>query len=97
MHELGDESELMHREIGILAGELRIDHLVVIGERSYISTKINPATSVHFYEDQNGTEELFDRFEAGDVILVKASRAEHLEITAEKILTTWRARMGVDS
>ena len=97
MHELGDESELMHREIGILAGELKIDHLVVIGERSYISTKINPATSVHFYKDQSEAEELFNRFESGDVVLVKASRAEHLEITAEKILTTWRARMGVDS
>jgi UDP-N-acetylmuramoyl-tripeptide--D-alanyl-D-alanine ligase len=96
MHELGDESELMHREIGILAGELRIDHLVVIGELSYISTKINPATSVHFYQDQSKAEELFNRFESGDVILVKGSRAEHLEITAEKILTTWRARMGVD-
>jgi UDP-N-acetylmuramoyl-tripeptide--D-alanyl-D-alanine ligase len=97
MHELGNESEYMHREIGILAGELRIDHLVVIGERSYISKKINPATSVHFYQNQNDAEDLFDRFESGDVVLVKASRAEHLELTAEKILATWRARIGADS
>lgn len=97
MHELGSNSEEMHREIGILAGELGIDHLVVIGERSYISTSIAPSTSIHFYPEQNAALELSKRFESGDVVLVKASRAEHLEITAEKIVESWSERVGEES
>jgi len=97
MHELGDESEQLHREIGRLAGELGIDHLVVIGERSYISPEISSSTTVHFYPNQTGALELLQRFDSGDVVLVKASRAEHLEVIAEQIVASWSARMGEES
>lgn len=97
MHELGSESEELHRKIGQLAGELGIDHLVVIGERSYISDEISADTSIHFYPDQNSASELLERFDSGDVVLVKASRAEHLEVIAEQIVTSWNERMGAGS
>ncbi|MFM7889438.1 MAG: UDP-N-acetylmuramoyl-tripeptide--D-alanyl-D-alanine ligase [Actinomycetota bacterium] len=97
MHELGSESEALHRKIGQLAGELGIDHLVVIGERSYISDEISADTSIHFYPDQNAASELLERFDSGDVVLVKASRAEHLEVIAEQIVTSWNERMGAGS
>ncbi|MFM8965457.1 MAG: UDP-N-acetylmuramyl pentapeptide synthase, partial [Actinomycetota bacterium] len=83
--------------IGQLAGELGIDHLVVIGERSYISDEISADTSIHFYPDQNSASELLERFDSGDVVLVKASRAEHLEVIAEQIVTSWNERMGAGS
>jgi len=97
MHELGGESEELHRKIGQLAGELGIDHLVVIGEQSYISDEISADTSIHFYPDQNSASELLERFDSGDVVLVKASRAEHLEVIAEQIVTSWNERMGAGS
>lgn len=97
MHELGKESEELHRKVGQLAGELGIDHLVVIGERSYISDAISKNTTIHFYPDQNSATELLQRFDSGDVVLVKASRAEHLEVTAEQIINGWSERMGAGS
>ncbi|MFM2202734.1 MAG: hypothetical protein RL673_393, partial [Actinomycetota bacterium] len=94
MHELGGESEALHRKIGQLAGELGIDHLVVIGERSYISDDISTDTAIHFYPDQNSAAELLNRLDSGDVVLVKASRAEHLEVIAEIISKSWSERNG---
>lgn len=97
MHELGTDSEEMHRKIGLLAGEIGIDHLVVIGERSYLSESISSGTTIHFYSNQGAAQELLPRIESGDVVLVKASRAEQLELTAEKIVANWRERMGAES
>lgn len=94
MHELGDESAQLHHQIGLLAGELGIDHLVIIGERSYISDDITSGTTIHFYSERDQAMELFERFDSGDVVLVKASRAEHLEVIADQIVVSWRERMG---
>ncbi len=54
-------------------------------------------TTVHFYPDQNCASELLQRLDSGDVVLVKASRAEHLEVIAEQIVTSWNERMGAGS
>jgi UDP-N-acetylmuramoyl-tripeptide--D-alanyl-D-alanine ligase len=94
MHELGGESEALHRKVGQLAGELGIDHLVVIGERSYISDDISADTAIHFYPDQSSAADLLNRLDSGDVVLVKASRAEHLEVIAEMISKSWSERNG---
>jgi UDP-N-acetylmuramoyl-tripeptide--D-alanyl-D-alanine ligase len=97
MHELGGESEALHRTVGQLAGELGIDHLVVIGERSYISNGISANTTTHFYPDQNSAADVLQGIDSGDVVLVKASRAEHLEVIAEQIVKYWSERMGAGS
>ena len=94
MHELGNESDQLHRQVGLLSGELGIDHLVIIGERSYISNEIDPSTTIHFYPEREGAFELFQQFDSGDVVLVKASRAEHLEVIAEQIVENWNERKG---
>ena len=96
MHELGEESDQLHRQIGVLSGELGIDHLVIIGEQSYISDGIAPNTTIHFYPDRADAFELFKRFDAGDVVLVKASRAERLEEIADQIIRSWQEREGAE-
>jgi UDP-N-acetylmuramoyl-tripeptide--D-alanyl-D-alanine ligase len=96
MHELGKESDQLHRQIGVLSGELGIDHLVIIGEQSYISDEIAKSTTIHFYPDRAKAVELFERFDAGDVVLVKASRAERLEEIADQIVQSWEEREGVE-
>lgn len=96
MHELGKESDQLHRQIGVLSGELGIDHLVIIGEQSYLSDEIAKSTTIHFYPDRAKALELFERFDAGDVVLVKASRAERLEEIADQIIESWEKREGVE-
>jgi UDP-N-acetylmuramoyl-tripeptide--D-alanyl-D-alanine ligase len=50
-------------------------------------------TALHFC-DQGGAEEVATQIEAGDVILVKASRSERFEILAEKIEQVVREHLG---
>lgn len=87
MHELGAESAQMHREIGVLAEQLGVDHLVSIKDRNYLQGLTGLGTQKHYFERVENAESLIKEFEPGDVILVKASRAEHLEKLADSFIS----------
>lgn len=89
MHELGPQSPEMHSQIGALAAEIGIDHLVAIGNRDYLSKIPSSQMSTHYFDSVTDVTPLLNELEAGDVILVKASRAEHLEVLAHQILDSW--------
>lgn len=93
MHELGTLSESAHAEVASAAAALNIDHLVAIGNLNYRALEPMEMVS-HYYAQQSDAVELFSHFEVGDVILVKASRAEHLEIIAAEIAKFWRNRVN---
>lgn len=84
MHELGASSTEAHQRIGTLARDLAIDHVVAINSLEY------GASSLHFKDWQSALTKLSDEFGSGDVILVKASRAEHLEDLAEAIIEKFK-------
>ena len=88
MHELGEASDQMHEEIGVIAQNLGIDYLAAINSKSYLK-QINPSivTARHF-DNWKESLSLFSEFNPGDVILVKASRAEGLEELASAIKTS---------
>ena len=86
MHELGGESSALHRKVGQIAHALQIDHLVAIGNNDFLHGAANSATHEHFFSDYKGATNLIGKLEAGDVVLVKGSRAEHLEELAAAIL-----------
>lgn len=88
MHELGESSAGRHADIGTLASELGIDHLVCIGAPDY-SAKIsaNTATEIHLFEERVDAVQLVHEMSAGDVVLIKASRAEKFEELAQAIST----------
>lgn len=50
--------------------------------------------STHYFASVKDVAPLLSELEAGDVILVKASRAEHLEVLAEQILDLWNNAEG---
>ena len=79
MHELGSESTHLHQGVGQVAIDLKIDHLVAIGNKDLLPGGSEEITHQHFFDSYKGASSLIDRFEAGDVVLVKGSRAEHLE------------------
>ncbi len=89
MHELGERSTQEHQAIGSLAAELSIDHLVAIANTEY-SRRMSGETEVHYCANIESAAELFQHFQSGDVILIKASRAEQLERLAESIKVYWR-------
>jgi UDP-N-acetylmuramoyl-tripeptide--D-alanyl-D-alanine ligase len=88
MHELGESSVARHADIGTLASELGIDHLVCIGAPEY-SSKISTsaATEIHLFKEKVDAVQLVHEMSAGDVVLVKASRAEKFEELAQAIST----------
>ena len=89
MHELGPQSPEMHSQIGALAAEIGIDHLVAISNRDYLSKIPSSQMSTHYFASVKDVALLLNELEAGDVILVKASRAEHLEVLAHQIIDSW--------
>lgn len=86
MHELGESSADRHADIGTLASELGIDNLVCIGAPEYSANlaKSN-AMAIHLCTNKEAALQLAQEMRAGDVVLVKASRAEKFEEIAQGI------------
>ena len=82
MHELGASSSQAHESIGTLAQDLAIDHLVAINTKDY-------GKRAMYFEDWEHALTMLNEVSPGDVILVKASRAEGLERLAEALIAGW--------
>lgn len=90
MHELGESSSTDHAAIGTLASELGIDNLVCVGAPEYAaSIPVSSATTVHLCADISAAVEVAMNLKKGDVVLVKASRSEKLELLADAISEQW--------
>jgi UDP-N-acetylmuramoyl-tripeptide--D-alanyl-D-alanine ligase len=93
MHELGASSHKHHARLGTLASELGIDHLVCVGSPEYAAQlNSSSATTVHLFESKESAAELVGQMSQGDVVLVKASRAEKFEEIAQQITQEWNSR-----
>jgi UDP-N-acetylmuramoyl-tripeptide--D-alanyl-D-alanine ligase len=86
MHELGEYSLNGHREVTRKAIDLEIDHLVAIGMKEYLGESDLGSTAILSAENIESAREMARGSEAGDVILVKGSRAEGLEKLVELLI-----------
>ena len=86
MHELGEYSLAGHREVARKAIDLEIDHLVAVGTKDYQIESELGSTKILLVENIESAREIATGSEAGDVILVKGSRAEGLEKLAELLI-----------
>ena len=86
MHELGEYSLAGHREVARKAIDLEIDHLVAVGTKDYQIESELGSTEILLVENIERAREIATGSEAGDVILVKGSRAEGLEKLAELLI-----------
>jgi UDP-N-acetylmuramoyl-tripeptide--D-alanyl-D-alanine ligase len=90
MHELGESSSADHAGIGTLASEMGIDHLVCVGAPEYAAAiPASSATTVHRCIDIAAAVAVAKNLAKGDVVLVKASRSEKLELLADAISAQW--------
>lgn len=97
MHELGDSFVEEHGRIGLLAHSLGIDNLVCIGAPEYAQDLPKErAMDVHFCSTKEDALEISNYFSPGDVVLVKASRAEKLEELVQSLIGNWQKRVGED-
>jgi UDP-N-acetylmuramoyl-tripeptide--D-alanyl-D-alanine ligase len=90
MHELGESEAQSHQEIGRLAIELGIDHLVGVGTDLY--NVVSESLTLHRASDVDAAMQIAENIEPGDSVLIKASRAEKLNLLAERIIAACAAR-----
>jgi UDP-N-acetylmuramoyl-tripeptide--D-alanyl-D-alanine ligase len=87
MHELGDESERGHWEVGETAAALKIDHLIAIGDAAIAIADGARRAGLQKTAVVNSTSEaaeLLNEIAApGDLILIKGSRASRTEEVIE--------------
>lgn len=95
MHELGSSLLKEHARIGLLAHSLGIDNLVCIDAPEYAAElPSDGAMDVHFCKNKEEALDISSYFSPGDVVLVKASRAEKLEELVTTLIDKWEQRMG---
>jgi len=95
MHELGPSEKSDHSAIGKLVSDLGIDHLVTISMPAYAADLSGDSdTKVHEFSNKSDALLILSEIQAGDVLLVKASRAEHFEEIAQEIVTNWQTGAG---
>ena len=93
MHELGAYSAQRHASLGTLASELGIDHLVCVNADEYASELSDQSQmTVHRFNSFADAADLVDQMSQGDVLLVKASRAEKFELLAVLLADKWNER-----
>jgi UDP-N-acetylmuramoyl-tripeptide--D-alanyl-D-alanine ligase len=88
MLELGAEEERLHREVGAVAAEAGVDVLVTVGPRAAAMLETFDG---EFYAVADAAEAAAlagELIEAGDVVLVKASRGVGLEAVAETLVNS---------
>jgi len=87
MHELGDESERAHREVGENAAALKIDHLIAIGDAATAIAEGARHAGLQKTTVVNSTSEAAELLNEiagrGDLILIKGSRASRTEEVIE--------------
>jgi len=78
-----------------LVSDLGIDHLISISVPAYATELSGDSdTKVHEFSNKSDALLLLRELQAGDVLLVKASRAEHFEEIAQEIVSNWQTGAG---
>lgn len=95
MHELGSLSVEEHSQIGLLAHSLGIDNLVCIGAPEYaVNVPKDSEMEIHLLATKEDAFNIANYFSPGDVVLVKASRAERLEELVQAMVDNWKRETG---
>lgn len=87
INELGAQSESLHRQVGQVVAETKLDLLCTLGRQALWIAEEAKAAGIETREFSDGEEAakfLADELQAGDALLVKASRTVGLERVAAR-------------
>ncbi|MBN1998166.1 UDP-N-acetylmuramoyl-tripeptide--D-alanyl-D-alanine ligase [candidate division KSB1 bacterium] len=87
--ELGAQSAALHGELGLIAAEYKIETLFLHGKETRFTAESamgKVADVVHFEKKQDLISALKNYVTANDIVLVKGSRAMHMETVIEELL-----------
>lgn len=91
MLELGQDTEIAHRQVGQAAAET-VDLLLTVGERAiFIADQARQQGMarekvLEFFQPEEAALALQKELKSGDIVLVKASRAIHLEKVVQEVM-----------
>jgi len=91
MRELGQSSDLFHREIGAFAGNHPVDMLILVGQNAALMAEsaqlagYPPERIIQYPDTSSAARAIPQRLRADDLVLLKASRALGFETIAEAI------------
>jgi len=85
MAELGSATETAHREVGRLAAELGVDRVFAIGQFAQLTAEGAGGRAAALGSLEPAVEALIHGLEAGDAVLIKASRSSRLERVVEAL------------
>lgn len=106
MHELGNASDAIHEQISKLAIDLGVRQVIAVGELAKPYVPAAHTGSVRNMSDSGvqksvwlpdfsaACDYIVNQVNSGDILLFKASRAEHFEVLAEQIEVELRAKWG---
>ena len=86
MEELGIESDKMHRQVGILANEKKIDYLLTVGKKSRLALDQFNGIGKSFEEKQELIDYLYQIIKKDMVVLLKGSRASRLDDCVKQLV-----------
>jgi UDP-N-acetylmuramoyl-tripeptide--D-alanyl-D-alanine ligase len=92
MKELGEYETTAHQYVGRIAGEYGVQLLVCVGEAareigSAFSERKGGSSALYFDDAEQAAARMNELLMPGDAVLVKGSRAMHLEDVAQAIIT----------
>ena len=101
MLEMGEWTDRVHREAGKAAAEVGVDILVAVGDCATLlaegasNTGMTPEAIHAFDTAEEAASWLAPRLQHGDAVLVKGSRAVHLERVVQAVTTAAAVSNGV--
>lgn len=86
MRELGDSGAQMHRDLGPVIGDSRIDLTLSCGPLMHELAQTLPARqSLHYADSQVMADDIINHLRDGDTILLKASRSLQLNLVVDAL------------
>jgi UDP-N-acetylmuramoyl-tripeptide--D-alanyl-D-alanine ligase len=85
MFELGAAARAYHREAGMLAEEVGVNLLVCVGDEARWYAEAFSGKTLLYEDAQMAAEDLEERLQAGDYVIVKGSRGVELDVLTRKL------------
>ncbi|MBL8694209.1 MAG: UDP-N-acetylmuramoyl-tripeptide--D-alanyl-D-alanine ligase [Planctomycetes bacterium] len=98
MHELGEGSKELHRDVGRAVGQSRVDLFIAVGAeseallRGAVEGGLSPARMLALPTAEEAVSAVPDLVKPGDLVLVKGSRAEGLERIVDALAARYQPR-----